>query len=505
MKHAYLYSRVSSTTQADSGHGLSRQDQAALTFLKNHPEYEISEHISDAGVSAYSGANIDAEAGLGSFLRDAEAGRIKPDSMLIVEAPDRISRLGINKGTAIFNRLLSAKINVGLTRYGIVIRHDDENDISGSLLVSIGLYLGHLESKQKSERIVASLANNRANLAVKGRCPQWLQIVDETYQVIESKAEVILKIFQWRIDGYQIAEIVKTMNDEKLLMPVGRPASEKAIRTLIENTAVIGLHQFTKKTLMPSGKHEYLADGEPIKRYPRLISDDMFYSCIAMKKNAISGKRSASTSINLLTGIVFCPKCGAKMGAQNNATTKLKDYYRCYDKITRYTCDHKIVDLVRVHKAFVSYLNILVKKSQSGAGVDRAMMIESAKGKIEILQAEISKLSVTLSTASSTVIDALLPAITSKTTQLDLIRTELSDLNLSQGATEFEGEIDDVSPDGRRKLRTYFKRIIEKVELDVNQCNIHFRNGNQISHLNYDLMIETGKTESNWEDVKIIV
>ena len=89
LKKAYLYGRVSNTIQASDGHGLDRQVEAAKKFLEGYPEYIVDETeiIRDAGISAYSGANIADSAGLGGFMSAVREGRVERGSLLVLEAP----------------------------------------------------------------------------------------------------------------------------------------------------------------------------------------------------------------------------------------------------------------------------------------------------------------------------------------------------------------------------------------------------------------------------------
>ena len=74
----------------------------------------------------------------------AEEGWIPEGSMLVVESPERLSRIGVTKGRALFDRITACKIDIALVRFGTIIRHNDENDFTSALIVAIGLYLGHL-------------------------------------------------------------------------------------------------------------------------------------------------------------------------------------------------------------------------------------------------------------------------------------------------------------------------------------------------------------------------
>ncbi|MFI3276723.1 recombinase family protein [Vibrio sp.] len=101
VRTAYIYSRVSKTIQAIHGEGISRQIDKAHHFIeqtnkihaqKGLPLYQVADElIIDQGLSAYIGANTTNNAMLGAFLQAARNGKIPENSLLVVEAVDRIS------------------------------------------------------------------------------------------------------------------------------------------------------------------------------------------------------------------------------------------------------------------------------------------------------------------------------------------------------------------------------------------------------------------------------
>ena len=76
MPRAYSYTRFSTPEQA-GGDSARRQMEAARTYAATHGlELDDLLSISDLGVSAYTGANLDPEAGLGRFVEAVERGLV---------------------------------------------------------------------------------------------------------------------------------------------------------------------------------------------------------------------------------------------------------------------------------------------------------------------------------------------------------------------------------------------------------------------------------------------
>jgi DNA invertase Pin-like site-specific DNA recombinase len=314
-KKAFLYGRVSTTAQAESGHGLDRQLKSALKFLEDYPEYEVdnSNIIQDKGVSAYSGDNIADSAGLGGFLTAVRQGIIPRDSLLVIEAPDRLSRLGIRKGQRLFDEFADHGINVGLVRYGTIIRHDDDNDFQNSLIVSIGLYLGHLESQQKSERIRDTMGKRRdamrtGEIKSTTHRPSWLDPKEDgTGFEFNAFAEVVRLMFELRLKGLGGHKIAKWLNEKGYTDAEGRQIRFQRVAHYLRSKAAIGYYQPHKVTKV-KGKRLNEPSGEPITDfYPRLVSEEDFYEVQRLLDSSSGGRRDQFT--NYLRDLVKCELC----------------------------------------------------------------------------------------------------------------------------------------------------------------------------------------------------
>lgn len=340
-KKAYLYSRVSSALQANDGYGIERQVEAAKVFLSRHDEYEVDEStiISDQGVSAYSGANIADSAGLGGFLAAVRDGSIPRGSLLVIEAPDRLTRLGIRKGQRLFDELAEHGIDVGLVRFGVIIKHDEDNDFQSSLIVAVGLYLGHLESKQKSERICATM-NKRRNKMRSGEikstphCPSWLTPKEDgTGFELNEFAEVVKLMFKLRLKGMGGHKISTWLNENGYSDKEGDPIRFQRVAHYLRSKAAIGHYQ-PHKISKVNGKRVNEPLGEPITDfYPPIVSEAEFYEVQKILNNTKGGRGDQFT--NYLRDIVKCHVCGHSFTTvvANGRTPDVKyTYHKCVTK-----------------------------------------------------------------------------------------------------------------------------------------------------------------------------
>ncbi len=349
VKRAYLYSRVSKATQAEHGQGLDRQSEAALKFLEQYPEYTLADdyNIIDAGVSAYTGANVKDSAGLGGFIKAVREGHIPHGSLLVIEAPDRLTRLGIRKGQRLFDELANNGIDIGLVRFGLIIRHDDENDFTSSLIVSVGLYLGHLESKQKSERVKAAFAKfhteaRNSKKPIKTQTPLWINFnKDKTTLLLNKHVNDIKRMIELRFNGHGVTEIARTLTGEGFTHPKGKPWNKGTVRNVLMARQLIGEFQPLTSTKV-DGKRVNTNAGEPIQDYyPRVLDDQTFYAIQRTFKTQTGGRTGGFQ--NILRGVARCATCNA---STIMSKSRSHHYLRCTQKhMDNDKCSQKSINM----------------------------------------------------------------------------------------------------------------------------------------------------------------
>ncbi|MDE3272739.1 recombinase family protein [Pseudoalteromonas sp. G4] len=315
MKKAYLYSRVSSDKQTkETSTGLQRQMEIAKSFLKSHSGYVLEETFIDAGISAYHGTNLAEDSGLSSFITACKAGTIEKGSLLIIEAPDRLSRLGIRDGIQLFDLLFDLEIDIGLVKYNTIMRHDDTNNLGNSLQLSSALYLGHLESLQKSQRIKESFEVLLENgMHPSGNYPKWLVLSEDrkSFSVHPIHGWTLKKIFELKLSGWGSMRIAAYLNKHLEQYPpiTGKPKHTKSIiEKYLKSKAVFGTWE-RLETVYLEGKRKKGEAKELVENYfPSVISyNDWLRANNPLRKQ--QGKVSKEIQ-NIFRGLTFCGVCG---------------------------------------------------------------------------------------------------------------------------------------------------------------------------------------------------
>lgn len=111
MPVAYSYIRFSTPDQI-KGDSLRRQIEASHRYATEHNlTLDETLNVRDLGVSAFSGMNFERGA-LGQFIVAIDNGRVAPDSYLLMESLDRLSRLPVPDALAIFQAIISRGITI---------------------------------------------------------------------------------------------------------------------------------------------------------------------------------------------------------------------------------------------------------------------------------------------------------------------------------------------------------------------------------------------------------
>ncbi|MEZ8692723.1 hypothetical protein BCU88_19620 [Vibrio splendidus] len=396
---AYIYSRVSKAIQAEEGEGISRQINRAHQFLEminicrvrdQQPIYEeVDEQIIDKGLSAYVGANTVENAGLGAFLEAAKSGKIPPGSLLVVETVDRISRLEVNKVRKIFMELADFKIDVAITKFNLIVHHDNPSDIGSDVLLTVCIHLAHLESKQKSERIKASFELKRRAEEKGGEkrtsiCPAWMELSSckTKFVLKQPEASILKRIFTMKLElGIGSHRVAQTLNSEVIPSFTGGEWYSEIVLKYLKMIQAYGAFQRTtddystkKRVKVPFGPCQD-------NYYPAVVTKDEFDRVQASLRRSTKGQASPKYR-NLYSGLTKCVYCGGPLSysKSNRGNSKL----RCRNSINK-QCKLSSVGNFDYHR-----IETLLLKSFSSFDF-RSLNNETPEHHLQYLETEIER------------------------------------------------------------------------------------------------------------------
>lgn len=315
MQDAYAYFRFSTDAQADGDSFRRQRDLLRLRAAEFGCDVANIRELTDPGVSAYRGANIDSGA-LGQFVRAAEAGEICRGTILFMESLDRMSRQPTRKSIELLIRLGHAGIDVITLADG---KRYEANGADTLAWISSLFILGraHEESETKSRRLKAAWDEKRRNATkavLTAQLPGWLYLANDrsSIGVIADRAAVVLRIYELSASGFGANAITRRLNDEGV-QPFGRSKRwvQSYIVKILSSRAVLGEYQPHRKI---DGKR--IPEGRAIDNYfPAVVSADLYLRAQfgRHKRANIGGGRKGKGLTNLFTGLAKCGYCGEPM------------------------------------------------------------------------------------------------------------------------------------------------------------------------------------------------
>ena len=308
MATLYSYIRFSSKRQ-EQGDSVRRQTAMGEAWLRRHPEHTLdtSLRLSDLGVSAFRGKNLDKSKGdLGKFVALAQEGKVKRGSILMLEGWDRFSRMPPFKAARIFGDLVEAGVSVLTLSPEQLIDGDNIDNMEVVLPVIIGMQLAHEESRKKSQRNTAAWERLRQRATETGEpmnrsCPAWLKWDDKAkrWAVKDGATRTINYIFKRSCEGIGQVRLVKEL--QATFKPLGESKrwNGSMVSAILTSRAVIGDMTPCRERGKPK---------PPIPNYyPRLIDDATWYRARAgVEARKRTGGRNTQF-VNLFTGLVKFP------------------------------------------------------------------------------------------------------------------------------------------------------------------------------------------------------
>lgn len=298
------YCRVSTLEQATEGYSLDAQ-KAKIEKYAEFVGRKIFNYYIDDG---YTGSNIHRPA-LQQMLQDIKIGRI---STVVIYKLDRLSR----SARDILNLVdLFQSYNVGLYSLSENI---DLSSSFGRAVLTVAAAFAELDRESVIERLVMGkdqrlrsgyiLCLNPAPFGYKHN-PQT-----KGYEIVEKEAEIVRDIFDKYIQGYSF----RKLNDY---------CAEKYKHPYFSNSMSCKpiIHRF-----MYTGFFDYKGEIIKGKNFDSIIPLETFYKAQdALKAHRSEPKRD--TSPYLLTGLVYCAKCGNRyVGTCKKYTQKTKTHTNVY-------------------------------------------------------------------------------------------------------------------------------------------------------------------------------
>ena len=334
LQPAVGYCRYSTSSQREESISAQKRAIGSYSFLNG---YEIVEWYCDEGVSG----RTDKRPEFQRLIADIENNKVKT---LIVHKLDRFSR---NKKDTFEYLDLCEDCGVKVISVSEPLGNSPADRMMLTVISGVNEYFS---LNLSNEVMKGMLENAHKGFWSGGKPPLGYDVVDKKLVINEKEAEAVKLIFEMSAEGYGYGKIIDRLNLLGYKTKKGNNFAKNSLHDLIENEKYKGVYVFNKRSSKSKkgGKrnnHKYKSDEEIVRipnGCPAIVSEELWNKANAVRK--VTGKMKSNAKRQyLLTGMLVCAECGAKMHGNLRTSTKGNKYmtYRCNNRINQHSCDKK--------------------------------------------------------------------------------------------------------------------------------------------------------------------
>jgi len=405
-KIAALYSRVSTTEQAEEGYSIEEQERLLRKFCDDN-NYTIFKVYSDRGIS---GKSIKARPAMKEMLKDSEE---KKFDIVITWKINRIAR----------NTLELLQIVDLLEKNAIAFKSHSESFETETPMGKFSLQM--LGAVGELER--GTIAQNvKMGMMARAREGRWNGGVVFGYDVVqrenttnkkrkdtelivnEKEEEVVKTIFTMYSEGNGYKAITNYINKFGYTTKRGNPFSVGSIKDILTNPIYIGkirynvIQNWSEKRRRNKNPNPLIVDG-----IHKAIIGQELWDKVQKQLESTKGKPSRIYDGEFpLTGILRCPVCGAGMvimrstKARKDGTKHRIEYYCCGAWKNKGTavCHSNSINVDKANEYVFGKLSELlsndklVKDIVANINSTRKAMVDPSKDELEKIAKELDKI-----------------------------------------------------------------------------------------------------------------
>lgn len=299
-----LYRRISTLTQMEKGYSLEAQLERMLAYCKAK-DYEVVMNIADPG---YSGSNLE-RPGIARLIEAAENNVV---DVVVVYKLDRLSRSQRDVLYMIEDVFLPNEVS-----FVSISESFDTTTPTGKAMVGLLSVFAELERSSITERFMSG-RQQRARRALwhgGGTDPIGYDYKEGQLIVNEDEAYQVKVVYEMYAAGSSMTEISWHMQRQGYQTKHGGWNYISTIANVLDNPLYAGLIHFDG--VVVPGSHKPIV-GMALNRKVK-----------AMRERSKIMAYKQTDSKHLLTGLVFCYKCGARYFAKKD---KNRYYYCCHSR-----------------------------------------------------------------------------------------------------------------------------------------------------------------------------
>lgn len=443
---AVIYARYSSDNQRHES--IEAQIRAIKDYAEKNRIHIVKTYIDEA-----KSATTDNRPNFLQMIKDCEMGLF---DAVIVHKLDRFSRDRYD--SAYYKRKLK-NANVQLISVTENLDGSPESIILESMLEGMAEYY----SKNLSREVMKGMTETALQCKHTGGYPPLGYDVDQDNHYIINKEEAIAvkKIFTDYINGKSYKEIVDWLNSSGYKTKQGNTFKYTGLHSILKNEKYTGTYIYnkTKRVQRNSKKINLINPDDKVIRIengmPAIITKEEFD---IVQRRLIQNKKDSqsfrSKEVYLLSGKIYCGKCGGHMAGsrrQGGRNKKLYVTYQCMTRKTLKTCDMKEVDKVKIETLVLKHLEEVIFTDEfidtiSKETFDRYQRsIEEANSNIKVFEEKLKKIHEQINNIVTAIANGMYhESMKQKMDELELEKSEVISMIADERAKNYHFTLEDI-------------------------------------------------------------
>lgn len=351
---AAAYARYSSDNQRQESAEVQLED---MQRYADNNGITITQTYIDMEITATKDERVEFQ----KMIKDSERGLF---DIILVHKLDRFARSRYD--SAIYKQRLK-KNNVRVISITEKLDGSPESIMMESMLEGMAEYY----SANLRREVFKGMRSNASKGRLTGGNPPFGYDVlpDKTLIINEHNAEAVRKMFEMRSQEKSYDAICKWINDRGYVTWTGKPMTRATIRSILKNEKYKGdmVYNKTSRSTFRMGGYfndptEYIIHKGVI---PAIVSEELWNKVNKMFKKQEKGgsNMNKAQEIYLLSGKIFCGKCGGSMvGNRRKINTKYKtggsyySDYQCLNRKRKHGCDQKAIKKEKIEGLVLDHL-----------------------------------------------------------------------------------------------------------------------------------------------------
>ena len=358
---AVIYARYSSEAQNEQS--IEGQTAECRAYADAHDMTVVGEYID----RAKTGRNDDREA----FQRMIRESALGAFSVVLVWKLDRFSR-NLYQSFLYEDRLEQNGVKL------VSIMEPIADGAAGTITKGIFRVMAQYYSEDLQEKVTRGMRlTAEKGKSTGGTIPLGYRVTKEgNFEVIPSEAAIVREVFERYASGVSLLHIAEDFNARGLRTRRGKLFCKGSFNTLLRNPKYVGTYHYNNEI-------------EIENCVPPIVTREVWDAVqLRFEQSAGKGGRAKAKVDYLLTGKIYCGKCGHLMGGESTRKGETQyNYYACSQKKKKRACDKKNVPKAEIEDAVInSIVELLTDDFIVSIAKAAAQEVEAASGQKDVLE-----------------------------------------------------------------------------------------------------------------------